>query len=123
MVKAKTTRKMSLTEIGIVHANEEKMEFSIEIHEKYRPALKELDKFTHVNVFWWGNENDNAEKRAITQVKDLPPFYGKDAPTMGIFATRSEYRPNPILLTTAQIIRIDQKAGIIYINKYTIRII
>jgi len=115
MTQANKQRKMVLNEIGIVHSNDEKMEYSIEIHEKYRPALKELEKFTHVNVFWWGHENDNLEKRAITQISKLPPFYGKSAPTMGVFATRSEYRPNPILLTSAKIIRIDHKTGMIYI--------
>lgn len=34
---------------------------------------------------------------------------------MGIFATRSPVRPNPVALTAVQVIRIDHKEGIIQI--------
>jgi tRNA (adenine37-N6)-methyltransferase len=99
--------------IGKVKAKPEKGEFSIEIQEKYRPGLKELEKYSHVNVFWWIDKNDNEKSRNVMQTEDLPPFYGEDAPSMGVFATRSEFRPNPIGLTTVQILKIDHKKGII----------
>jgi tRNA-Thr(GGU) m(6)t(6)A37 methyltransferase TsaA len=106
-------KSITLNPIGKAQTNEEKGEFSIIIKEKFRPALKELENFTHINILWWANEHDNPKSREITQVSELPPFYGEKAPTMGIFATRSEYRPNPILLTTVQIMDIDQKKGLI----------
>ncbi len=34
---------------------------------------------------------------------------------MGVFATRSPQRPNPIALSVAQVLRIDQEAGRIWI--------
>ena len=34
---------------------------------------------------------------------------------MGIFATRSEYRPNPIALTAIPVLQIDHDNGVIYI--------
>jgi tRNA (Thr-GGU) A37 N-methylase len=43
----------------------------------------------------------------------LPPFYGEKAPNMGIFATRSEFRPNPIAISSVQILNIDFKNGTI----------
>jgi len=107
------SRKISSYPIGIAHTNDETMKYSLEIKPKYRKALKELDKFTHVNVIWWANGHDNPKDRNIMQVMELPPFYGKNAPTMGIFATRSEYRPNPIALSSLQILNIDSKNGII----------
>jgi tRNA (Thr-GGU) A37 N-methylase len=30
----------------------------IEIKESYRPALKQLDRFSHVMVFWWAERFD-----------------------------------------------------------------
>jgi tRNA (adenine37-N6)-methyltransferase len=97
--------------IGIAHSNDEKGEYSVEIYPKYLPALKELEKYSHLNIIWWGTKTDTPKHREILQVSKLPPFYGDKAPTMGIFATRSEYRPNPILITSVQIIKIDQKSG------------
>lgn len=39
---------------------------------------------------------------------------GREGPhTLGIFATRSPYRPNPIGLSTARILAIDEENGII----------
>ena len=86
--------------------------YLIEILKPYRKALKELDKFSHVIVFWWLNQHDNEEARGIL---DTIPPYGKDTPLTGIFATRSDYRPNPIAITTVNILEVDQKKGIIKI--------
>jgi tRNA (Thr-GGU) A37 N-methylase len=41
--------------------------------------------------------------------------YQKAPPTLGLFATRSPVRPNPIGLTVAQILHIDHEAGRIII--------
>lgn len=111
-------KQIVLRPIGAARTDEEKGIFQIIIQERFRPALKELDKYTHVNVLWWAHQSDTAQKRRITQVDKLPPFYGNDAPTMGIFATRSEYRPNPIALTSVQIVKIDHTKGIIDLNYF-----
>ena len=112
---------MQLQPIGYARVDEEKGIFEVQIEEKFRPALKEFDKFTHVNILWWAHENDNPEKRETTQIEEFPFFYGKETPTMGVFATRSEYRPNPIALSPSQILHIDAKEGIIklpYLDAY-----
>jgi len=31
----------------------------LEILEPFRPALKQLDHFSHVMVFWWADQHDN----------------------------------------------------------------
>ncbi|UYP46237.1 hypothetical protein NEF87_002522 [Candidatus Lokiarchaeum ossiferum] len=87
----------------------------IEVKEQYRLALKELEKFTHVNIVWWAHKNDTPKRRAVLLSEELPPFYGKDAPSMGVFANRSEFRPNPICVSATQIIKVDLKEGIIQI--------
>lgn len=82
----------------------------IEVDHKYRPALKELDTFGHVNVVWWFDECDDEEARDVLEVS-AP--YRKGPRTMGVFATRSPGRPNPVALSTAQILYIDHEEGVI----------
>lgn len=80
----------------------------IELDPQYIPALKALDGFSHINVIWWFSDFDSDEARNILET---PQPY-KDAPDiMGIFATRSPIRPNPLALTAVEIIRIDYEKG------------
>ena len=87
-------------------------EILIEVLSKYIPALKELDGFSHMNVFWWFSDFDNAQLRNTVEVQS--PYKGSPE-LMGIFSTRSPIRPNPIALTTVQILNIDHENGIIHV--------
>ncbi len=80
----------------------------IKLFEKYVPALKQLEHFSHVQVLWWADKHDNEKSRNIMQT--TPP-YGENPPVTGVFATRAEYRPNPIGLTTAEIVSVDYDKG------------
>jgi tRNA-Thr(GGU) m(6)t(6)A37 methyltransferase TsaA len=79
----------------------------LEIEAAYRPALKELDKFSHVMAFWWAHGLDDEEWR--TTLQSEPPY----APghVTGVFATRSPYRPNPIAMTTCKLLAVDEEQG------------
>jgi len=83
----------------------------LEILEPFRPALKHLDHFSHVMVFWWAQKHDNDKSRSATQTE---PPYAKGKIT-GIFATRAEYRPNPIAMTTCKMLKVDEKKGIVQV--------
>lgn len=87
-------------------------EVYLEILEPYRPALNKLEEFSHVIALWWADKHDNPEHRAITQT-ELPYAKGVKA---GIFACRSEYRPNPIALTTCRIEEINHEEGNLKVN-------
>jgi len=87
-------------------------EYILDIKEQYRSALKELGTFSHVQVFWWAHENDVEYIRNQKKWITVPP-YGDNTPETGIFATRAEYRPNPIALSTCSIKEIDEENGII----------
>ncbi len=100
---------IQLNPIGQVCRHGEKT--ILEIAEPYRPALKQLGHFSHIIVLWWANHHDNEEDRNIMQVR---PPYAQDKLT-GIFATRAEYRPNPIGLTTCKIKAVDEVNGIVEI--------
>ena len=82
----------------------------LEILEPFVPALKQLEHFSHVQVFWWFSELEGDEYRTITQVQ--PPY---EAPVTGVFATRSPVRPNPIGLTAAEMLNVDHARGMIEI--------
>ncbi|TXT67073.1 MAG: hypothetical protein BAJALOKI1v1_190016 [Promethearchaeota archaeon] len=114
-----SSEKITIKPVGHVKVKGEdpmNAEYFIEILEPYRKALKELDKFSHVIVFWWADQNDDEELRSSEQVLTCVPPYAEGAPETGIFATRSEFRPNPIAITIAQILGIDQKKGLVKVN-------
>ncbi len=83
----------------------------VEVLERYRPALQLLDRFTHLIVVWWADKHDNEKSRAVLQCE--PPY----APgrVHGVFATRAEYRPNPIAITTCKMLSLDEQEGIIQV--------
>ncbi|MBN1247142.1 MAG: SAM-dependent methyltransferase [Anaerolineae bacterium] len=77
------------------------------IDAPYRSALEDLDQFSHVMVFWWADAFDNDTDRARLHIK---PPYAPDR-SIGVFATRSPFRPNPISMTTCPILGVDVAAG------------
>jgi tRNA-Thr(GGU) m(6)t(6)A37 methyltransferase TsaA len=99
--------------IGTIHRREGDM--YLEIFPQFRPALKHLEEFSHMTVLFWAHQHGAVEKRNVIDLQVEPPY----APgTMtGIFATRSELRPNPILSTPCRIEGIDHENGIIQINR------
>lgn len=103
------TRTYHMLPIGFIRRSEQGI--WLEILEPYRPALKQLDHFSHVMVFWWAHKHDNEQSRAILQTE--PPYaLGK---VTGVFATRAEYRPNPIAMTTCKLLSLDEEGGILRI--------
>ncbi len=76
----------------------------IEIDEKYNDALLGLEQFSHINVLYWFNENDNPESRSMLQVH---PCGNKNNPLTGVFATHSPHRPNLIALALCEILSVD----------------
>lgn len=98
--------------IGYIHRDGDNM--YLEILEPFRPALKQLENFSHVTVLFWADQHDSLDERG-SYLQTEPPY----APgvTTGIFATRSEVRPNPILSTPCKIEDLDQENGILRVNK------
>jgi tRNA (Thr-GGU) A37 N-methylase len=58
-------------------------------------------------VFWWAHRHDNERSRTTLQCE---PPYAKGKIT-GVFATRAEYRPNPIAVTTCKIVAVHEPTG------------
>lgn len=73
-------------------------------------ALRGLDGFDYLWIIWHFSANKSRSERgaiASWQPTVRPPLLGGNV-QMGVFATRSPYRPNPIGLSSARIERIEQ---------------
>jgi len=77
----------------------------IRIFKQYCESLQGLDSFSHVIVLYWLHLRDNPEERNTLKVV---PRRHPGAPEVGVFASRSPSRPNPIGLCVVQLSRIDE---------------
>jgi tRNA-Thr(GGU) m(6)t(6)A37 methyltransferase TsaA len=70
------------------------------IKKKYQPALDQIEGFSHIIVLYW-MDRLSPSKRSILKVH---PRGRQDLPLVGVFASRSQARPNPIGLTTVKVL-------------------
>ena len=104
-----THQSYTLNPIGTVMASDEEGRYGVQLFPVYTAALEQLEQFSHVSVLWWADRHDNpADRQKLTA--ELPYAPGMRA---GMFACRSEYRPNPIGITTMPILNIDHEKGLI----------
>lgn len=96
--------------VGVIRKGGERV--FIEIFKEYEDALFGLTQFSHIIVFSWFHKNDIPERRRILKVH---PKRDRKNPLTGVFATRSPTRPNPIAISTCNILSITE--NIIYIDK------
>lgn len=93
--------------IGVVRASG--TSFELHIDEPFRPALKQLDRFSHVKVIWWAHQCDTETDRGLLQCE--PPYARGNV--VGVFACCSPARPNPIATTTCFILGVDENSGVV----------
>lgn len=71
------------------------------IQSQYKKGLKGLDKFSHIFVLY------HLDKIKKSELLTYPgPTTIDKLPIVGIFASRSQYRPNPIALRLVQIVKV-----------------
>jgi tRNA-Thr(GGU) m(6)t(6)A37 methyltransferase TsaA len=87
-------------------------QFTLRIQEQFWPALQGLEGFSHINVLWWAHELDDPMFRDQTTAEKP---YRQGPTTVGIFATRSPARPNPLAVTAVEVVAIDPSAGVVHI--------
>ncbi len=100
---------IQVNSIGNIHS--ENGRFYIKVNDEFKEGLTSIHGFSHLQIVWWGNLFDTAEHRNQT-ITNQP--YKKGPQKLGVFATRSQFRPNPILITTIFVEQIDFEKGIIY---------
>lgn len=75
----------------------------VAIHEKYRPAMSGLAVGSKIIVFTWLHKGD---RETLT----VRPRNDPKASLTGVFATRSNDRPNPIGIHVTEIVSITEDA-------------
>jgi tRNA (Thr-GGU) A37 N-methylase len=64
-------------------------------------------------VLWWAHQLDGEEERSITL---LPKPYKNGPEMIGVFATRSPLRPNPLALSACPVHSVDGPNGIVRLH-------
>lgn len=79
------------------------IESYIEMHEPYNDllAFEGIDAFSHLWLVWQFHDNKNQEKTQFRPQVRPPRLGGNEK--IGVFATRSMYRPSPIGLSVVQL--------------------
>lgn len=101
--------KFQLEAVGTI--NIENGIYSVNLDERFLPALKNIEGFSHLQIVWWGHKTDDAKNRNRLAIEKL---FRKGPDLIGVFATRSPIRPNPILISTIKVQEIDFNKGRIY---------
>jgi len=73
------------------------------LHDGLTQALEGITGFSHIFVIFWMSQIPN-DKRMILKVH---PRGRVDMPLLGVFATRTNLRPNPIGLTLVELLKVE----------------
>ena len=73
------------------------------INDEFAEALNGVNEFSHMFVLFWLHGVSD-EQRKILKVH---PRGRKDLPLLGVFATRTMFRPNPVGLTLVELIQVE----------------
>ena len=103
-------QRFTLTPVGRICLQEDSM--FIRLEPQYIPAIAGLEGFSHIQVLWWFHEFESPDYRGVL---NTPQPYRNAPEQMGIFATRSPIRPNPIALTAVEVLHVDYATGVIQI--------
>lgn len=79
------------------------------IDPAFRDGLVGLEDFRWIVVHWLADRAGQLDEGALV----LPSPYRQGPEKLGVFATRSPRRPNPICTSVASLIAVDRPAGIL----------
>lgn len=94
-------RSFNLVPIGEVEKKGK--DVALRIYDEYVDGLLGLDEWSHVNVFYWFDQNDTPPQRRVLRVH---PRGDKQNPLTGVFACRAPVRPNLIALSVCRILSV-----------------
>ena len=76
----------------------------LRVFPQYCEALNGITSFSHIIVLYWLHKRDEEERRRTLTVT---PKRHRGAPELGVFASRSPDRPNPIGLSVAELLKVE----------------
>ena len=99
---------INLTPIGFVRNNIKEpgiedwrtVTSEIIIEEDLKEALSRIDEFSHIIVIYWMHKLSPSQRSIIK----VHPKANQNLPLVGVFASRSPARPNPIGVTTVKLL-------------------
>lgn len=108
MSESEKRPQMVLSPIGIVRSEVkeprrggwEEVASEIVIEESLAECLEGLEEFSHIIVVYWMHRVAPVRQ----PVSKVHPMGRWDLPLMGIFATRSPYRPNPLGVSVVRLV-------------------
>ena len=77
----------------------EEIDSRVVIHDEWVQGLEGLEEFSHLTIVFWLDRPGDSE----TPLK-VHPQGNEDLPLVGLFATRTPRRPNPIGLTVVNLL-------------------
>jgi tRNA-Thr(GGU) m(6)t(6)A37 methyltransferase TsaA len=88
--------------IGVVESVNELAR--IRIFPEFYDGLYRLNEFSHVIVLYWFHKRDNEKERGVLHVM---PKRHLEKQEVGVFASRSPSRPNPVGLCVVRLMKVD----------------
>ncbi len=73
------------------------------INQELAPALEGIEEYSHLHVLFWLHEIPK-DKRMMLKVH---PRGRTELPLLGVFAVRTNLRPNPIGLTLVELLKVE----------------
>jgi len=73
------------------------------IRDELVEALEGVESFSHLFVLFWLNQISNRQRMTLK----VHPRGRMDMPLLGVFATRTNIRPNPIGLTLVELLKVE----------------
>ncbi|MEM1525036.1 MAG: tRNA (N6-threonylcarbamoyladenosine(37)-N6)-methyltransferase TrmO [Nitrososphaerales archaeon] len=98
-----------LRPIGVVEKCEGEIA-KIRIYNDFIEGLERINDFSHIIIIGWLHLSDKEEKRKTIKVK---PKRHLGAPIIGVFASRSPDRPNPIGLCVVELLKVEDSTLIV----------
>jgi tRNA-Thr(GGU) m(6)t(6)A37 methyltransferase TsaA len=74
------------------------------IDPKYEEGLEGIEDYSHLLILFWLSRMSPRD-RGRGRVMKVHPKSRLDLPLVGVFSTRTQYRPNPIGLTLVQLVK------------------
>jgi tRNA-Thr(GGU) m(6)t(6)A37 methyltransferase TsaA len=103
-------REFKLEPLGFVHTKaigkevrDKNVVSRIVFREDLTKALEGVENFSHLFVLFWLHETSDEDRKRMK----VHPRGRADMPLLGIFATRTPHRPNPIGLTRVKLLKIE----------------
>jgi tRNA-Thr(GGU) m(6)t(6)A37 methyltransferase TsaA len=100
--------KITLNPIGVVkteaaadEVKEKNRTSQIIVKHELTEALEGIADFSHLFVLFWLNQTSSKERKTLK----VHPRGRKDLPLLGVLATRTKLRPNPIGLTLVELVK------------------